>query len=224
LQLTRTEVRGRMAVVLGVKKEIPAYMHWEGKKRATVLRAFAAGLGAFVMAGASFATIDSPFINHGPVFAADDPNCQVVEDASNKQLNTPYHLYSADSIGTGPPKNGEGIFVDGVLYSRPIDGKWTALPVPQRPPKDKKPDEKKPHWSCQHLRDESANGEDAGVYGVHWETGYGNFDELMWISKGTGLPLRMDLDFIGKSGDGKSGDKRHLSIRYDYNNVQKPKF
>jgi len=43
-----------------------APMQGKSDKRITVSQVFAVGLGVFAIAGASFATVDSPFIHHAP--------------------------------------------------------------------------------------------------------------------------------------------------------------
>ena len=42
-------------------------------------------------------------------------------------------------------------------------------------------------------------------------------DAQTWISKSKGLPLKTEEDI-----DTGGGDKRHMSIRYEYSNVRPP--
>jgi len=67
------------------------------------------------------------------------------------------------------------------------------------------------------VRDESVNGEATAVYTEHTENEGIKGDGQTWVSKSRGLPLRTEEDL--DTGD---GDKRHMSIRYEYNNVSAP--
>jgi hypothetical protein len=196
-------------------------MRAEIKKPATLLRVFAVGLGALVIVGPYLSTVDSPFMGHAHalVFAAVDPICQALDDASKKQLTIPYRMSGTSNIGTGSATTIESVVVDGILYTL-VNGQWVSMALPPVRPKVNDADgaNKNLKQLCHHVRDEPFDGEDAAVYSIHSETPPGNFDQLMWISVSRGLPLRMDMDFTSKNGD-----KSHSSIRYDYNNVQKPK-
>jgi outer membrane lipoprotein-sorting protein len=196
-------------------------MHTKFKKPVTLLRVFVVALGVLLIAGLALPTNDAPLIGHprGLVFAAVDPDCQAVEDASKKQQSVPYHMSSTSSFGSGPAKTTQGVVVDGILYTL-VNGQWVSMALPPARPRVNDADGAKTGLKqlCQHVRDEPVNGEDAAVYSIHSETPPGNVDQSMWISLSKGLPLRMDMDFTSKNGD-----KSHSSIRYDYNNVQKPK-
>jgi hypothetical protein len=195
-------------------------MHAKFKKPSTLLRVFAAGLGVLVIAGLALPMRDAPFIGHphSLVFAAADPSCQAVDAASKKQQSIPYRMSGTSSFGSSPAKTTEGVVVDGTLYSQ-VNGQWVSMPLPPPRPRANEADGAKTSLKqlCQHVRDEAVNGEDAAVYSIHIETPPGNGDQLIWISVSKGLPLRMDMDFTSKKGD-----KSHSSIRYDYNNLQKP--
>jgi hypothetical protein len=187
-----------------------------------VSRVFAIGLGVFAIAGASLGTVDSPFIHHAPalVFAAVDPNCTVVVDASKKTMVTPYHSYSTmgGGISGGAPMKIEMIYVQGNTYSE-VDGKWTVSPVTEQDMKDMVATKESAGTQsvCTHLRDEPASGEIAAVYSSRSASDRSTVDSTTWISASKGLVLRMETDITTKSGS-----KSHMSIRYDYNNVQKP--
>ena len=71
--------------------------------------------------------------------------------------------------------------------------------------------------SCRHVRDEVVNGEAAALYMAHAENEGVKSDAQTWVSKSRGLPLKTEEDI--DTGD---GDKRHMSIRYDYSNVRPP--
>ena len=71
--------------------------------------------------------------------------------------------------------------------------------------------------TCRHVRDEMVNGEAAALYMGHSENDGVKSDAQTWISKSRGLPLKTEEDI--DTGD---GDKRHMSIRYEYSNVRAP--
>ena len=69
------------------------------------------------------------------------------------------------------------------------------------------------------MRDESLHGESAAVFSAHQKNGDFTTDAQIWISKSKGLVLREEEDMdVGGGASGKS----HLSIRYEYSNVQAP--
>jgi hypothetical protein len=156
-------------------------------------------------------------------------NCQAVDDAMNKVMTTPTHIYTAMSP---VPKDGskprtedtsysETIYVGGSAYTK-VGGRWSRGGwTPQQVMKQEEENRRKSKYSCRYLRDESVNGETAAVYSTHAErsdVGQVKSDSQEWISKSRGLPLRGELDI--ESGD-VSG-KNHLSVRYEYTNVQPP--
>ncbi|MGC1782257.1 MAG: hypothetical protein WA708_07055 [Acidobacteriaceae bacterium] len=199
-------------------------MHLHGKKKATGSRMFAVGLGIFIAAGLSLSPGVSSFTNHAPtlVFASSiDANCQVILDANNKLFTTPYHAYSTVSgvFTGGPPMNIEMIFVDGTLYTQ-VNGKWSDKRMTEQDVKDMETSNRNTNEkaSCQHVRDESVNGEIAAVYNSQSESQGQKHDLVIWISKSKGLILRSDLDVVTTKGA-----KGHMSLRYEYSNVQKPK-
>jgi len=72
-------------------------------------------------------------------------------------------------------------------------------------------------FSCQHVGDEPVTGVAAAVYTAHTENGGVKADVRTWIATGSGLVLRTEDDM-----DTGSGGKSHISVRYDYTNVQAP--
>jgi hypothetical protein len=114
--------------------------------------------------------------------------------------------------------NIEMIYVHGNTYSG-VDGTWTVSPVTEQDMKDMLATKETmaTHSVCKHLRDESVGGEIAAVYSSHSESERSATDSTAWISTSKGLVLRMEVDI-----NPKTGSKTHMSIRYDYKNVQKP--
>jgi hypothetical protein len=192
--------------------------------RATVLRLIATGLGTFVLAAFSLVRFDFLCVNDAPafVFAAIDPGCQIVDEANNKLLNTPWHSYTTTMQGPSGSVSPsvESIFVGGITYTQ-AEGIWYAMPIAAQPANgNTEPNngKKNPQRICHHLRDELFNGDKIAVYSVHIDTTeVGNIDFLYWISNSRGLISRIEY-----YPEIKKGDKTHISIRYEYNNVQKP--
>jgi hypothetical protein len=113
---------------------------------------------------------------------------------------------------------GETIFADGQKYIRG-HGKWMRLPVTSQEVLEEEK-EKQEHGksTCQLLRTESVNGQPASVYSMHREYGEITEDGQIWVSKRTGLPLRVDGDVDTRG----TKVKAHSSTRFEYGNVQPP--
>lgn len=154
-------------------------------------------------------------IGANPLKAQGD--CKVVLEAANKTMTTATHTYSTMNIA-GKDQTVETIFLPGVIYSR-INGKWSSVKMTaQELAELRKPKEHKDAATCKYVRDEPANGEMAALYSTHDVTSRGTVDSQMWISKASGLPLRVDVDIAV----GGSGSKSHTSSRYEYGNVKPP--
>jgi hypothetical protein len=195
------------------------------KTRTTFLRLAGASLGVLlVVVGGTFAPRPSPTAPPTEMALAATPaldsTCQTVIDASAKLFNMPFHFYFTDTGADGKSTTMESIFVDGAAYT-PVRGKWFRMPLSSMDTKDmvqlSLKDAK--NWSCHVLRDESVNGESATVYRWHDEGPRGTHDAQVWISKSKGVLLREESD---AQKPGESG-KGHVSVRFDYNNVQAPK-
>jgi hypothetical protein len=203
-------------------------MFFKIKSEGTTLRVFAAALGAFlVTSGGTFAAGHSPRMLPVETALAANPQmgsgCQVVLDASEKLFSTPYHLYmtqASEGVNNGKPISTEMVFAGGarsVLYN----GKWQASPLSTEELKamDERNRKNATNVSCHSVRDESVNGESATLYAMHSETSRSKNDDQIWISKSKGLILRQETDLLPNGGRGKT----HLSMRYEYSNVQAPK-
>jgi hypothetical protein len=148
-------------------------------------------------------------------------DCKPVHDAIDKMSTVSSHAYETESnparTGTGVT-NHEVIRTGGTVYVL-MNGKWKKSPMSSA---DMRAQEEE-NWknaknvSCKHLRDESVKGESAAVYSTHNENEDSKEDGQVWVSKSKGLPLREEQDV-----DLGSGDKQHMSTRYEYNNVQAP--
>ena len=69
------------------------------------------------------------------------------------------------------------------------------------------------------MRDDPVNGESAALYTTHDDTAHGKSDNQIWVSKSKGLILRQEMDIDTGGANGKT----HLSVRYEYSNVQAPR-
>ncbi len=69
------------------------------------------------------------------------------------------------------------------------------------------------------MKDESVNGESAALFATHGESEHGKDDNQIWISKSKGVIIKQETDI--DIGNGRP--KTHMSVRYEYTNVQAPK-
>ena len=151
-------------------------------------------------------------------WAAD--SCQPVFDALTKVVTTPSHSYTTSTsaaVNSGRATEGETIFANGQKYIR-ARGKWMGIPVTTQDVLEQEK-EKEQHGksSCQFLRAESVNGEAAILYSLHREFDGVTEDGQIWVSKGMGLPLRVEEDV-----DNRGKVKEHRSTRFEYSNIRPP--
>ena len=145
--------------------------------------------------------------------------CQPVFDALTKVATTPSHSYTTStSANGGSATEAETIFANGQKYIRP-HGKWMRIPVTSQDVVDQEK-EKEQHGTaiCKLLGNESVNGDPAMLFSVHREYEEVKEDGKMWISKGTGLLLRVEEDV----DDRGNKIKDHRSTRVEYGNVRPP--
>ena len=145
-------------------------------------------------------------------------SCQPVFDALIKVVTTPSHSYTTSTANGGKSTEGETIFADGQKYIR-ARGKWTRLPVTsQEVLEQEKEKQKHGKSTCQLLRTEPVNGEPATVYSMHREYDEVTEDGQMWVSKATGLAMRIEEDVDNRGNK----VKEHRSTRFEYGNVRPP--
>jgi hypothetical protein len=151
------------------------------------------------------------------VCAAD--SCQPVFDALTKVATTPSHSYTTNTgVNGGKSAEGETIFAKGQKYIR-VREKWMRIPVTSQDVlEQEKEKEEKGKSACQFLRDESVNGEAAVLYAVHREYEEVKEDGQMWVSRNSGLLLRVEEDV----DNGGNHQKGHRSTRFEYGNVRAP--
>jgi hypothetical protein len=152
-----------------------------------------------------------------------DSTCNVVLAALDKNFTTPYHMYmtqTSPAIQNGKPIITEMVFVGGARYIL-YQGKWIASPIATDDMKamQQKARQNAKNLSCHYVKDESVNGEAAALFATHGESEHGKDDNQIWISKSKGLILKQETDLDIGAGQPKT----HMSVRYDYTNVQAPK-
>ena len=170
----------------------------------------------FFVAIAVFVFVAFPYFS-ASAYAAD--SCQPVFDALIKVATTPSHSYTTSTaVNGGAPTEAETIFANGQKYIR-ARGKWMRLPVTSQDVVGQEK-EKEQHGTstCQFLGNESVNGDPTMLFSVHREYEEVKEDGKIWVSKGTGLILRVEEDFDNR------GDKvkDHRSTRFEYGNVHPP--
>jgi hypothetical protein len=149
-----------------------------------------------------------------------DPACQPVADASAKMLTTPTHITSSTTAAYtgGKPRNTESIYAGNAIYVN-VGGKWSRSKMtPQEMLKMEQENRQDKKGTCHYVRDESVNGEAAALYAEASDTEVGKSNAQTWISKSRGVPLRTEIDMDVGGSMGKS----HMSMHYDYTNVQPP--
>jgi hypothetical protein len=145
---------------------------------------------------------------------ADD--CQPMFDAGIKFLTVPAHSYTTETAN-GKTRTSEAIHINGAIYIN-LKDKWIrSKATTQDMLKQEQENIRDSKTTCRHVREESVNGEAAALYMAHSENDDVKSDAQTWISKSKGLPLR-----TGEDIDTGGGDKRHMSIRYEYGNIQAP--
>lgn len=152
-----------------------------------------------------------------PAVAAADAACHPIFDAATKIFAVPTHSYTAETLPGGKSRNAEAIYANNAIYIL-YNGKWIhSKATPQDMLKQEQENIQNAKTSCRHVRDEMVNGEAAAFYTAHSDNDGIKSDAQTWISKSKGLPLKTEEDL--DTGD---GDKRHMSIHYEYSNIHPP--
>lgn len=146
--------------------------------------------------------------------------CRPLVEAERKVITTPYHLYLTE----GPARPGdkgrttEGVSTGGAIYVQ-VSGKWMRSPLTPKQALAQVDTNlaTATAYSCTHVGDESMAGTAAAVYTAHTENEGVKTDVRTWVAKGSGLILRTEEDL-----DTGGGNKRHMSIGYEYVNVHAP--
>jgi hypothetical protein len=164
------------------------------------------------------AAVLAAFYPSTPAFAfTADAACQPVFDAGIKLLGVPAHSYSTETARDGKTRISEAIYANGAIYIN-YNGKWIRSKMTtQDMLKQEQENIRDAKSTCRHVRDEMVNGEAAALYMAHSENGEVKSDAQTWVSKSRGLPLKTEEDI-----DTGYGDKRHMSIHYEYSNIHPP--
>jgi hypothetical protein len=146
-------------------------------------------------------------------------DCKLVTKATkavfSRTLNVPTHAYTTSKMG-GHIIEIEMIYVDGSLYLKSdltSDGQWTLDNSILKQAEEQVTHNPKSKNTCRYLGDEPLNGEMAGKYSLNTKTRKRKTDELVWISKASGLLLRDEKDW---------GDGLVTISHFGYNNVKPP--
>ena len=147
--------------------------------------------------------------------------CKPVIDANTKEISTPHHLYQTEASPDkgAKPRTSEIIATATTSYVL-YKGTWTRINVTPKANLAQMQENLRNAkvYECRKLPDASVDGVQAMVYLAHAENDMAKNDATIWVAKSTGLIIREDLDMYGDEGDGK----RHMTLRYDYSNVQPP--
>ncbi|MGA9811256.1 MAG: hypothetical protein WBQ64_00685 [Terriglobales bacterium] len=140
---------------------------------------------------------------------AQDPGCKPVVDAAVLQARTPSHVYSS-MTGSDTNLTMETITTSSFVYTRSNTDQWNKAKYSPEDEARQAAASSGGFTSCQHVGDETVNGEAAAIYTeVNKKSGISG---KAWISKKRGLPLKGELTL-------SSG---HISMRYEYDNVRAP--
>ena len=148
-------------------------------------------------------------------------DCQALHAASDKLYTVPNHMFLIETaqFRKNGPLTGETIFTGQIRYVL-IRGHWIKSPISSEDSlkQAKENRETAKNISCQFLRDDVVNGEPASLYHEHFEVEDARKDGQIWLSKRTGLLLRLEQDTDVGGAMGKS----HSSIRYEYKDIRPP--
>jgi hypothetical protein len=160
----------------------------------------------YIAAGLAFGLL---LMGANPLNAQGD--CKTILTAASKMMTSVTHVYSTISRN-GKEHTIEMIFLPGVYYSRTDASNWSSAPMSGE---ERAEMLNSKTWTnnvaCTYVKDESVNGEMAGVYSWH-DVATGG-DTQIWISKAKGVPLRQDT---------YGAHQTHFSIRYEYGSVKPP--
>jgi hypothetical protein len=203
-------------------------MQFNKKSGIVILKMFAAAVTLFLfMYGAAPAAPASA--GSGAARAASpapqtaDSTCNAVLAALDKNFTVPYHMYmtqTSAALQNGKPMSTEMVYAGGKRYVL-YDGKWIVSDVSDDDMKamQLKARQTAKNLSCHYVKDETVNGESAALFSTHGESEHGKDDNQIWISKSKGLIIKQETDM--DIGGGRP--KTHMSVRYEYTNVQAPK-
>ncbi|HMI57651.1 MAG TPA: hypothetical protein VK511_06370 [Gemmatimonadaceae bacterium] len=147
--------------------------------------------------------------------------CKPLLDANTKEISTPHHAYSTERSSPTAAQATTGEMITTATESFLLyKGKWMkGLMTPQENIAQMQENLRNTKvYECKKLPDASLDGVVTTVYSAHSENDMAKTDTQLWVDKSTGLILREEIDMYADEG----GGKRHISMRFDYKNVQPP--
>jgi hypothetical protein len=203
-------------------------MQFNKKSAIVILEMFAAVVTVFLLgysvasAAPSYTATDGAHIAR-PTPQTADATCNAVLAALDKNFTVPYHMYmtqTSAAMQNGKPMNTEMVYAGGKRYVL-YDGKWNVSEISDGDMKamQLKARQTSKNLSCHYVKDETVNGESAALFATHGESEHGKDDNQIWISKSKGVILKQETDI----DIGAGRPKTHMSVRYEYANVQAPK-
>jgi|SRR5579863_2297390 len=173
----------------------------------TSVRRWAPGVWA---AGLCLMTVLTP-----PAWAAD--NCRFLLDSMLNMMATSVHSYTTMTSDIHPtPTRTEAIWVKGTGYLG-VEGKWRRSMTLAEIKAQSEENLKTQKPVCSVVRDDSVDGQAATVY-IEKSSAGATLGATIWIAKGSGMPLKQEIDMNVGGTKGKS----HIATRYTYGNVTVP--
>ena len=147
--------------------------------------------------------------------------CKPLLDANTKEISTPHHAYSTEKSSANAAQTTSGEMITTATGSFLLyKGKWMkGLMTPQENIAQMQENLRNTKvYECKKLPDASVDSVATTVYSAHSENDMAKTDTQLWVDKSTGLILREEIDMYADEG----GGKRHISMKFDYTNVQPP--
>jgi hypothetical protein len=203
-------------------------MQFNKKSAVVILEMFTAVVSVFLFTcsaapAATTSTGSGAIGGASPAPQTADATCNAVLAALDKNFTVPYHMYmtqTSAALPNGKPMSTEMVYAGGKRYVL-FDGKWNVSDISDDDMKamQLKARQTAKNLSCHYVKDETVNGENAALFATHGESEHGKDDNQIWISKSKGLIIKQETDI--DIGGGRP--KTHMSVRYEYTNVQAPK-
>ena len=148
--------------------------------------------------------------------------CEVPIAAMNKLWQTPSHQYMTETAGylKGTTRSSEIVTTRTDRYLL-VNGSWhhSALGKEEVAQMIEANEANARQDECKFIRDEAVDGQSAALYTTKHSSDDDTSSTRIWISRQTGLPLKMEIDMdVGGGATGKS----HTTLRVDYKNVAAP--
>ena len=146
--------------------------------------------------------------------------CREPVEAERKGFKTPHHAYATEQAAQpGQAVVHETIMSGGVSYIL-YKGKWRRSPLTPAEMLSQLDENlaSAKVLNCELTGTELVHGSPATVYLIHQTQPDFTTVIRLWVARSSGLVLRTEEDM----DTGDPAGKKHISIRYDYDNVQAP--